>query len=42
MVGKPIQKIPRAPVQPIPAFEEPFSRVLLDCFGPLPKLKSGI
>ena len=37
MVGKPNQKIPRAPLQPITAFEEPFSRVLIDCVGPLPK-----
>ncbi|XP_072036952.1 uncharacterized protein [Amphiura filiformis] len=41
MVGKPNQKIPSAPLKPIPAFEEPFSRVLIDCVGPLPKTKSG-
>ena len=41
MVGKPNRKIPRAPLQPIPAFEEPFSTVLIDCVGPLPKPKSG-
>ena len=41
MVGKPNQKIPRAPLHPIPAFEEPFSRVIIDCVGPLPKTKSG-
>ena len=41
MVGKPNQKIPHAPLQPIPAFEEPFSRVLIDCVGPFPKSKSG-
>ena len=41
MVGKPNQKIPRAPLQPIPAFEEPFSIVLIECVGPLPKSKSG-
>ena len=40
-VGKPNQKIPPAPLQPIPAFEEPFSRILIDCVGPLPKTKSG-
>jgi hypothetical protein len=33
MVGKPNQKIPSAPLQLIPAFEEPFSRVLVDCVG---------
>ena len=37
MVGKCNQKIPHVPLQPIPAFEEPFSRVLIDCVGPLPK-----
>ena len=36
MVGKPNQVIPPAPLQPIPAFEEPFSRVLVDCVGRLP------
>ena len=41
MVGKPNQKVPPAPLRPIPAFEEPFSRVLIDCVGPLPKTKSG-
>lgn len=41
IVGKPNQKIPKAPLKPIPAFEEPFSRVLVDCVGPLPKTKAG-
>ena len=41
MVGKPNQTLPKAPLQPIPAFEEPFSRVIIDCIGPLPKTKSG-
>ena len=41
MVGKPNQKIPVAPLKPIPAFEEPFSRVIIDCVGPLPKTRSG-
>ena len=41
MVGKPNQTIPKAPLHPIPAFEEPFSRVIIDCVGPLPKTKSG-
>ncbi|CAC5371239.1 unnamed protein product [Mytilus coruscus] len=41
VVGKPNQKIPPAPLLPIPAFEEPFSRVLIDCVGPLPKTKIG-
>ncbi|XP_063586253.1 uncharacterized protein LOC134763615 [Penaeus indicus] len=40
-VGKPNQVIPPAPLKPIPAFEEPFSRVNIDCVGPFPKTKSG-
>ena len=34
MVGKPNQTIPKAQLQPIPAFDEPFSRILIDCAGP--------
>ena len=41
MVGKPNQTIPKAQLQPIPAFGEPFSRVIIDCVGPLPKTKKG-
>ncbi|CAC5366139.1 unnamed protein product [Mytilus coruscus] len=41
VVGKPNQKIPPAPRLPIQAFEEPFSRVLIDYVGPLPKTKTG-
>ena len=41
MVGKTNQKIHRAPLQPIPDFDEPFSRVLIDQVGPLLKSKSG-
>ena len=41
LVGKPNQTIRVAPLQPIPAFDEPFSKVLIDCVGPLPKTKSG-
>ena len=41
MVGKPNQIIPKAPLQPIPAVQEPFSRVIIDCVGPLPKTTSG-
>lgn len=33
-VGKPNQKIPPAPLHPIPAIGEPFERILLDCVGP--------
>ena len=41
MVGKPNQIIPKAPLQPIPAVQEPFSRTIVDCVGPLPKTRSG-
>ena len=41
MVGKPNQSIPKAPLQPIPAVQEPFSRIIVDCVGPLPKTRSG-
>ena len=41
MVGKPNQTIPKAQLQPIPAFDEPFSRILIECLGPLPRTKSG-
>ena len=37
MVGKPNQTIPKAHLQPIPAFDEPLSRIII----PLPKTKSG-
>ena len=40
MVGKSNQTIPKAHLQPIPAFDEPFSRIMIDCVGPLPKTKS--
>ena len=39
--GKPQHNPKPAPLQPIPAFGEPFSRVIIDCVGPLPKTKSG-
>ena len=38
--GKPNQSIPQAPLQPIPAFDEPFSHIIFDCVGPFPKTKS--
>ena len=41
MVCKPNQVILKAGLQPIPAFDEPFSRITTDCIGPLPKTKSG-
>lgn len=40
-MGKPNQTIAPAPLKPIPAFDEPFARVLIDCVGPLPKTKLG-
>ena len=41
VVGKPNQVIPKARLQPVPAIDEPFSRIIIDCVGPLPKTKSG-
>ena len=41
VVGKPNLVISKAGLQPIPAFDEPFSRINIDCVGPLPKAKSG-
>ena len=41
MVGKSNQVIPKAGLQPIPAIDEPFSRIITDCVGPLPKTRSG-
>ena len=35
------QTIPKAHLQPIPAFDEPFSKIIIDCVGVLPKTKSG-
>ena len=36
MVGKPNQTIPKASLLPISAFDEPFSRIIIDCIGPYP------
>ena len=41
VVRKPNQRPNPAPLKPVPAIEEPFSRVLVDCVGPLPKTRSG-
>lgn len=41
IAGKPNQVIPPAPLHPIPAVTEPFSHVLIDCVGPLPKTSKG-
>ena len=36
----PIQNILQEPLHPIPTFDEPFSHIIIDCLGPLPKTKS--
>lgn len=41
LFGKPNQKIPVAPLCPLPVCGEPFSQVLIDCVDPLPKTKKG-
>ena len=41
VIGKPNQDIPKAGLQSVPAFDEPFSRIIMDCVSPLPKTKSG-
>ena len=39
--GKPQHFPAKAPLRPIPAVQEPFEHVLIDCVGPLRKSKSG-
>ena len=41
VIGRPNKPIPKAPLRPIPVLSEPFSEILLDIVGPLPKAKSG-
>ena len=41
VVGKLIQVVPKAGLQPIPAFDEPFSRIIINCVSPFLKTKSG-
>ena len=41
VAGKPNQKIPVSPLIPLPVFEDPFTRVVIDVVGPLPKTSSG-
>nr|XP_054757359.1 uncharacterized protein LOC129263473 [Lytechinus pictus] len=41
IIGKAQPSIKPAPLIPIPAFDEPFTRVLVDCVGPLPRTRSG-
>ena len=38
LVGKPNQKIHVDLLKPIPVFEEPFVKVIIDCVGPCRKL----
>ncbi|XP_063601112.1 uncharacterized protein LOC134777204 [Penaeus indicus] len=40
-VGKPNQVIKPAPLKPIPAFCKPFSKIVIDCVGPLPRTRKG-
>ena len=39
--GKKGQDVPKVKLKPIPVVEEPFSRVVMDCVGPLPRSKKG-
>jgi hypothetical protein len=36
-VGKVGDSVPRAPLHPVPVLEEPFSDIVIDCVGPLPR-----
>ncbi|XP_068212700.1 uncharacterized protein [Palaemon carinicauda] len=42
VMGKPNQGVPRAPLHPIPSLGEPFSELLVDVVGPLPRTKTGL
>ncbi|XP_063586255.1 uncharacterized protein LOC134763618 [Penaeus indicus] len=39
--GKPGTSVKPYPLHPIPAVDEPFSKIVIDCVGPLPKTKRG-
>ena len=41
LAGKPNQHPPVSTLVPIPVMEEPFSRIMVDCVGPLPKTRAG-
>ncbi len=41
-VGKPNYNAKTTPLKPVPAFIELFTRVIIDCVGPMPKTKSGL
>ncbi len=36
MVGKPNQNVKPGPLKPVPAFDEPFTSVIIDCVGTMP------
>ena len=40
-LAKPNQTIPVAPLKPIPVCNQPFSQIIIDCVGLLPKTTSG-
>ena len=41
LAGKPNEVIPKAPLMPIVVPHEPFSKIIIDCVGPLPKTRKG-
>ncbi len=41
MTGKPNQKVPLAPLQPIAVVTTPFEHLIIDCVGTLPRSKAG-
>ncbi len=41
VTGKPNQKFPLAPLQPIAVVTTPFEHLIIDCVGPLPRSKAG-
>lgn len=41
IAGKPNQVVPTAPLCPIPVVDQPLDHVIVDCVGPLPRIKSG-
>lgn len=41
ITGKPNQILKPAPLVPIPICDEPFSKVIIDCVGPLPRTRNG-
>ncbi|XP_066941426.1 uncharacterized protein [Macrobrachium rosenbergii] len=40
--GKPNERLPPAPLQPISVPKFPFERIIIDCVGPMPRTKQGI